>query len=118
MNNKNMNWYFLNKQSESYFDIGFSDTSKSKLWIWMGDYLSVADLKDKQDTHGIFSFIEGDNLSSFYRGRFELDKKIVSLVKPVGIKSFLDIPDALLNSLYEKFGYDLKIIEVGSNELF
>ena len=115
-----MNWYSNSiKTSQTYFDVGFSTTLESKLWIWLKDHLSVADIKEKEDTHGLFSFIGGDSLSGFYRGRFEDGEngKIVSVVKPIGVRNFLDIPESLLNSLYNEFGYDIKIVEIGSDKL-
>jgi hypothetical protein len=108
-----MNWYkFSRISTETYFDIGFNRENDIKnqdirLWVWIKGKLVTAPIKNKDDTHGIFSFI--DTLDNMYRGRFQ--NKTVTIVKPIGIASFLRIPNILLNLLYEEFGDDIKIIE-------
>jgi len=108
-----MNWYgFLKTSTKTYFDTGFigNNTIENKdiyLWIWVKGRLVTTPVKNKEDTHGIFSFI--DTLDNIYRGRFQ--DNIVTIIKPVGIASFLKIPNILLNLLYEEFGDNIKIIE-------
>jgi len=120
-----MHWYnLIKKLSQTYFDIGFSHQhnktmAEPQLWAMIGDKIDVANVGDN-DTHGIAGMLQdSDNLPEFYRGRFEENTKgkFVSVIKPRGLQSFHALPTRLISLLEEKFGKDIQIIKMGSNEI-
>jgi hypothetical protein len=91
----------------NYYEIGHHGR-RSLAWVWQVDYLEVQDeANDSGDTH--FD-IWGPEAANRWRGRFELKRKLVSVLPPDRYATGLVLPpEGLIIELKEMFGSDIDI---------
>jgi hypothetical protein len=99
---KNINWYKKAQKNnfDSYYDIGHNNNFV--LWAFIDGRLIIHPKEFGDHT-------KWKNLHWYdYRGRFDPETKKCSIVNP---HEFKDVPDVIIDSLYEKFGHDIEIVE-------
>jgi hypothetical protein len=102
----NMNWY---KKAITYMDIGHSRDKIYYLWSFHGGELIVKPnmMDNKEVDHN--DFWENNQMESTdYRGRFDPERKIVSVLNPFPLHH---VPEYITEKLKDEFGYDIKIME-------
>jgi hypothetical protein len=112
---KNINWHKIAQNSfngySNYMDIGHNQNDKDALWISdiNGNNFHISDTTD-YDHFGLSYDAGLDFEKGFIQGRYDSDKKIVSLVLDPRIASVRNLPNRLINRLYDEFGRNIIIL--------
>jgi len=106
-----MNWYKKAQQvidapkELHYYEIGhYGETPRAEgtnyMWIWKnGDILSVKETEETPEHNTAFE----KNIEKYYSGRFESKTGKLSIIKPIGLAQFREVPQSLINKLYKHF---------------
>jgi hypothetical protein len=98
---------------DSYYEIGHDGYNKYRnptgndfLWIYLDNKIKYHPITSHFDVHP--RIWPDSSLYNNYRGRFDANRKLVSIVNPFEGK---EIPNIIISKLYDTFGNDIEIAE-------
>ena len=103
---------------QNYYDKGIKRdrpivNPTEKIWLWCNGNLDVIPA-GFTNSHGSIPGYD-DNHESIsrkcYKGRFGIygDRKLVSVIAPMNVANFRELPDKLYKDLYTEFGNDIEV---------
>jgi len=100
------------KKFDSYYEIGHdgynkyhNPTGNDFLWIYLDNKIKYHPITSRFDVH---TRIWPDSSLYNYGGRFDANRKLVSIVNPFEGR---EIPNIIISKLYDTFGNDIEIAE-------